>query len=164
MAIINPTLPTLGDLNATEDGDVRNALLTIVNAINGSLDANNLADGAVTSQKILDGTIALADLAAATQNAFLKLLVAADKKVSFGTYTASFAGTSLFGDNPPIAHGLGVVPDRVLITQRASTGDSVAGIGWAKTKDTTNFTPRSVAVAASIGPNYDVTFDWVAIG
>ena len=42
--LINPTLPTLGDPNATEDADVRNALLTIVNAINGGLDKDNLAD------------------------------------------------------------------------------------------------------------------------
>lgn len=53
MPQINPTLPTLGDLNLTEDVDVRNALLAIVNAINGGLDKDNLLDGGITSDKLV---------------------------------------------------------------------------------------------------------------
>lgn len=55
MALINPTLPTIGQPNSTEDQDVINALTTIISAINGGLDAANIADGSLTT----------ADLAAA---------------------------------------------------------------------------------------------------
>lgn len=42
MGTISPSIPTLGDPNATEDVDVRNALITIRDEINGLLDTNNL--------------------------------------------------------------------------------------------------------------------------
>lgn len=52
MAIIAPTLPTIGDANATEDVDVRNTLQTIVNTINGLLDKDNIADGTLTADEL----------------------------------------------------------------------------------------------------------------
>ncbi len=46
MGTINPTIPTLGDPNSSEDSDVRSALITIRDAINGELDTNNLSGSA----------------------------------------------------------------------------------------------------------------------
>ncbi len=46
MALINPTIPTLGDPNSTEDPDTRNSLITIRDAINGGLDDANMAAAA----------------------------------------------------------------------------------------------------------------------
>lgn len=42
MGLISPTLPTPGDPRGTEEADVGAALQTILNAINGGLDAANL--------------------------------------------------------------------------------------------------------------------------
>jgi hypothetical protein len=41
MGLISPTLPTIGQLNATEDADLLDALQTIVNEINGNIDSSN---------------------------------------------------------------------------------------------------------------------------
>lgn len=46
MALIAPTIPTIGQPNSTEDADIVSALNTIVAAINGGLDSANLAAGA----------------------------------------------------------------------------------------------------------------------
>jgi hypothetical protein len=42
MGLISPTLPTIGQLNATEDADLLDSLQTIVNEINGNIDSSNL--------------------------------------------------------------------------------------------------------------------------
>jgi hypothetical protein len=54
MADINPTLPTVNELNSTADPKVLSALQTIVSTVN-NLDSANLADGAVTSAKLATG-------------------------------------------------------------------------------------------------------------
>lgn len=46
MALINPTLPTIGQPNSTEDVDLLSALSAIIAAINGGLDTANLATAA----------------------------------------------------------------------------------------------------------------------
>lgn len=80
MALINPTLPTIGQPNSTEDQDVLNALTTIVAAINGGLDAANITDGSLTTAElataagivggqIADGTLSASKLATAVQAA-----------------------------------------------------------------------------------------------
>jgi hypothetical protein len=69
----------------------------------------------------------------------------------------------VFGDSAPIAHGLGVVPDRVLIFQSAGQVDQVYAAAWRKTADATNFVSRHVALASSIAPNYNCDFHWIAI-
>jgi hypothetical protein len=137
----------------------RSELNQILGVLNGNIDQANLKNGEVTYAK----------LAAATQNAFLKLLVSADKKVSFGTWTASgFGSTGDYKTSSNIAHGLPNTPDRVLITQRDSSvdgsGNNAVGVAFCKTKDATNITIRAFSVASAIAPLYDITFDWVAIG
>jgi hypothetical protein len=43
MGLISPTLPTIGDDRGSEEADVLNALQALLNLVNGSLDAANLA-------------------------------------------------------------------------------------------------------------------------
>lgn len=69
-----------------------------------------LQNGAVTSDKILDGTIALADLAAAVLNNFLKLGVAGDRKVVWGQYDDGLSWGLAPDRNLAIPHGQGAVP------------------------------------------------------
>lgn len=52
MGIINPTLPTSGGQRGSEEIDVLNALTTIVNEINGNLDAANIKDVSVTQTEL----------------------------------------------------------------------------------------------------------------
>lgn len=65
MGLINPTLPTIGDPNSSEDADIRNALQTIVSAINGNItDANVGAGAAVAYSKLnLAAGLQVTDLA-----------------------------------------------------------------------------------------------------
>lgn len=51
MPIINPTLPTIGQPNSTEDADIVSAFTSIINAVNGLDDTNFVAankDGLAT--------------------------------------------------------------------------------------------------------------------
>lgn len=57
MALINPTIPTLGDFNATEDPDIRSSLITIRDEINGNLDNANIKPAAgIVPSKIANQT------------------------------------------------------------------------------------------------------------
>ena len=63
MGLINPTLPTVGQPNSTEDVDVLNALTTIRNVINGGLDSANLAAAAgITADQLAAAVAAAAGL------------------------------------------------------------------------------------------------------
>lgn len=77
MALINPTIPTIGQPNSTEDQDTVNALNTIVSAINGGLDAANLA--------------AAAGITAAQLAASAKVLLTVDTATSTQGVTSSLA-------------------------------------------------------------------------
>lgn len=57
---VAPSLPTLGDPNATEDADVRSSFVTLRDALNAVLDSSNKLDigqlgGTLTNGKILVG-------------------------------------------------------------------------------------------------------------
>lgn len=49
MATINPTLPTVGDPNATADPAIKSAIQTIVTLVNGNVDATNIAANTVVA-------------------------------------------------------------------------------------------------------------------
>jgi hypothetical protein len=49
MGIINPTIPTIGDPNSSEDSDIRQAIIDIVTAINGNLDSTNVNISSIAS-------------------------------------------------------------------------------------------------------------------
>jgi hypothetical protein len=53
MGLIAPTVPTVGQPRGSEEVDVLNALNTIIAAVNGNIDAANLAALAVTPSKML---------------------------------------------------------------------------------------------------------------
>jgi hypothetical protein len=53
---INPTLPTLGQPNVTEDPDLLNALTAILNEFNGNVDEANLKAAVKTALGLSDGT------------------------------------------------------------------------------------------------------------
>lgn len=52
MAVINPTLPTVGDSRGPEEVDIRNALSVLLGEFNGNIDAANLKDLGVTPAKL----------------------------------------------------------------------------------------------------------------
>lgn len=125
----------------------------ILGLLNGNVDSANLKDGSVD----------VVDLTVAAKNNFLKLAAAADVKASFGNFTLGFTGTGVPSVSGNIAHGLGAVPARILIAQRASTGDAVFGVAYAKTKDGTNFVANGVALFSSVAPNFNIDFDFLAL-
>lgn len=52
MAIINPTLPTPGDPRGSEETDVRNAVVALLNLVNGNIDAANVLDASLTAEEL----------------------------------------------------------------------------------------------------------------
>lgn len=57
MAVISPAVPTLGDPNATEDPDIRNAIIAILNEFNGSIDDANIKSSAgIQPSKLANAT------------------------------------------------------------------------------------------------------------
>lgn len=57
MALISPTLPTIGQPNATEDQDIVNVLTAILGLVNGGLDTANLAAAAGISAAQLSSAV-----------------------------------------------------------------------------------------------------------
>jgi hypothetical protein len=53
VAVINPTLPTIGDSRGGEEADVRAALAAILTELNGNLDGANLKDNSLTGDELL---------------------------------------------------------------------------------------------------------------
>lgn len=90
MALINPTIPTIGQPNSTEDQDVANALTTIVAAINAGLDTANLAAAAgITAAQLATAVQAAAGLNGASTRRG-KCIIATEESrtnTAYGTLT-----------------------------------------------------------------------------
>lgn len=87
MPSINPTLPTIGQPNSTEDQDVINALTTIIAAINGGLDTANLTAAAgVTAAQLATAVQAAVGLNGASTRRG-KSIVATEESTASGSYT-----------------------------------------------------------------------------
>lgn len=147
MTQLNYQLPILTNPNSSEDPKVHDALQQIQTVVNGQLDSSNVTT--------------------ATMNTWLKLLAAADRKISFGTGSVSWPGaTSLV--TIEVAHGLGVIP---VWANAIVTGGSIAdGISATNLSlnDATNIAFRLSANTYSPGfqpgAASSTTIVWVAIG
>lgn len=85
MGTINPAIPTIGDPNSTEDPDVRSALVTIRDAINGALDTDNVATGGLL----------IADIAAATYGSLVIAGNEANPVYYYDTQSADITATGV---------------------------------------------------------------------
>jgi hypothetical protein len=54
MPIITPTIPTIGQPNASEDVDIVNTLTALLNLVNGNIDASNILNGGITPAELGD--------------------------------------------------------------------------------------------------------------
>lgn len=87
MALISPTIPTIGQPNSTEDQDIVNALNTIVSAINGGLDNANIAAAAgVTAAQLAAAVQAAAGLNGSSTRRG-KCIVATEESTTSTSYT-----------------------------------------------------------------------------
>jgi hypothetical protein len=157
MAIVNPTMPTPGQPRGGEETDLQNAVQAILNEFNGNIDSANLKDGG----------IALADLATAVLNNFLKLVVGADRKLAFRAEAPGAWGTVVQRDWT-IAHGMGLTPI-VAFAIEAPIATSLSGgvlipvIVGLVSKDATNLTFRGRTGDGGTTNNANATY-WMAIG
>lgn len=155
MTIPSQPLPTLAQVNSTEDPKTRNALAELQAILTGNIDSANIADG----------SIALGDLAAATKNSFLKLLTVGDRKVAFGSANGAtaVAGNLISGT---IAHGLGVTP--VFAIAQIVDGSSIGAVNavctGVKVFDATNLTFYFQGINSASVTGGAVNFFWLAIG
>lgn len=99
MGLINPTVPTVGQPNATEDVDVLNTLNTIVTLVNGNIDNANIASGAAVaySKLALANSIVNADIASGAAIGYSKLASLSTGQVLLGNAGTPTA-TTLSGD------------------------------------------------------------------
>lgn len=115
-------------------------------------------DGSVTSAKIADGTIALADLATAVLDNFLKLDTAADLTAKWLTNVAS-SNSSVGGTAAWVAtfpHGLGRVPVFALANVSAPyTGQTASDLGVFTGRPTWDGTNVFVPLGPTIAGNFN---------
>lgn len=124
------------------DGAVTTAKLAATSVTTAKLDA-----GAVDTGKIADGNVTYAKLATDAKNAFLKLDVAGDKELRYGSHTMTygFAGGRIV-PGYPIPHGLGRTPDIAFVwasyigAADTNSGQNSAVIASLSTLDATNIT------------------------
>jgi hypothetical protein len=151
MAVINPSIPVVGQPNSSEEPKIVTALTQLVGAVNN-----------IDSSQIVDGTIVANDLATAVKDGYLKLATAADRKLNFaGGVPVPFFDSARLALT--ISHGLSVAPQVVMI-QVESSGFAIQE-PQVTTKTTSTFT---VEIRRSDGGTFvsgnSVTIGWLAIG
>ena len=117
------------------------------NLVDGAVKTAKLDAGAVDTGKIADGNVTYAKLATDAKNAFLKLDVAGDKELRYGSHTMTygFAGGRIV-NGYPIPHGLGRTPDIAFVwasyigAADMNSGQNSAVIASLSTLDATNIT------------------------
>jgi hypothetical protein len=118
-------------------------------------------NGGIDSANVTDGSLALADLATATKNSFLKLATVADKKIAFGSYfePAGWSGTDHRTDS--ISHGLGSTPSVVLLTAGAIDGTTPTVVSLTG-KAASTFSYYVASADGSVHATGTI-IDWIAI-
>lgn len=72
MGTINPSIPTIGQPNSTEDADIRDGMVTIRDEINGNLDNDNIKAAAnIAGSKLATNSVAPSKLSNATSGQLL---------------------------------------------------------------------------------------------
>jgi hypothetical protein len=102
-------------------------------------------NGGIDSANVTDGSLALADLATATKNSFLKLNTVADRKEAFGFYASvpSWGGTAAVAGAIP--HGLGTTPVHAQLTPTAGDTSTQNISAMVVSLDGTNINYRLVS-------------------
>lgn len=101
MAAPTYTIPTVGAPHSTEDPKVRTALSDLKTLLNGNLDSENLADGAITADKIADALAEQLGILTSTTNGRGYDAVATEESTTSTSYTdLSTAGPSVSIDVP----------------------------------------------------------------
>lgn len=110
MGIISPTLPTIGQPNATEDVDIVNCLSALLTLVNGSIDNANIAAAAAIAGSKLE-----VNARPATVLGQYRTVERADAFFN----DASPAGINMFGSNASgnvlVANGASVAGSRALV-------------------------------------------------
>lgn len=143
---------SIGDWN---EQALRTFVLNLLDNQGLSRPDSGLADQSVVTQKIKDGTIVVGDLSTAAQNAFLKLLSAANLSIAFGTGSVTFTASTVSA-NTTFSHGLGGTPVWVGIE-----GTDLNTVMWGHNKSSTQLTVRG-SYASAISGTFG--FEWAAIG
>jgi hypothetical protein len=161
MPVIAPTLPTIGQFNTTEDPDIVAAFTAILGLVNGGLDDSNvIADAGLDGAKLKDASLAKAKLTTDVLNAFLKLVVPGDHKVSFGTGTATFTATNLL--TATLNHGFTPATPTIIIPGILGASVNVACTGT--NADATNLAIRVQGVNGVVLHSGDTAqVCWLAI-
>jgi hypothetical protein len=135
------------------------------------IDANvtlaKLAPNSVDTSKIVDGTIGSGDLGTSALNAFMKLAVAADRKIAFSSGGAGSFAFNASGDiaTQSFSHGLGTTPIAVFATQ-AEGGNFANGVRAAfacGSRSGTTLNIDGTCIRQPIAPTVAVNCHWVAI-
>jgi hypothetical protein len=156
-------------VNAIDDTNLVDGAVTTAKLAAGSVTTAKLDAGAVDTGKIADGNVTYAKLATDAKNAFLKLDVAGDKELRYGSHvmTYGFAGGNRTGY--PIPHGLGRTPDFAFVwasyigSGDTSTVQNEPVIASLSALDATNIT-CVLALANGATTSVGSTLHWAVIG
>jgi hypothetical protein len=138
------------------------------NFTNGQVADAEQVDANFTAVKaVVDGNIDLSNLTTATENTWLKLGVAGNRRVSWGTgSTPSFGG----GKNQAgsVSHGLGATPVVVLLTGNAiavfnsTVGNATSAIAMSYTSTSSSSFNWTATIVDGVSNNSG-SFFWLVI-
>lgn len=142
MGHVNPIMPVVGQPHASEDPKIRNALIALRNVINGNIDQDNLADGAVTSDKLAGALAKALGVNNTTVDGRGHAAVATSQSTSSSSFTdLATVGPQVSIDVP--SDGFVLLYAEVTMTPSAN-GSAIVGIHEA----TDNPTPRLILTQA----------------
>lgn len=127
------------------------------------VSAAEIADDTITASQIAAGAVGSSELGATATALFLRFLSGSGYRIAWGSTILGFTGTNVMTTSGNIAHGLGATPQFVFITPE-TTNTGMTASGTVQSKDATNIVIRGVTHTSGIAPNWNVTFNWAAIG
>lgn len=95
MGLVSLTLPSVGQLNSTEDPKINSALTALQNVINGNLDTANIATNGVGTAEIADTSVTIPKLAAGTGSRLLGFLNADPAGLVLGNAVTKLMNSTL---------------------------------------------------------------------
>lgn len=130
-----------------------------------AVGTSEIAPSAVTTTEILDNTIAVGDLATATVNTWLRLAVAGNRKIDFGSTAVTYPGGSITSTALSVSHSVGAVPLCVVVSGSSNSGLTTYPAWTAQTVTNISFLVAATTVDGQTPvAGSTSSFYWLAIG
>lgn len=168
MATITVSLPSDGD--TIDAADYNTPITTIVDEINGGIDADNLASNAVTTAKITDANVTNAKLSADAKN--LNKIISSTRDAGAASGDVSYTGV---GFTPTSVRAILVVDNTTYNSDGSSDSSkassciytSASNVFYANATSLVSYSNQSSWAQTAVVKSYDAdgfTLTWTKVG